>query len=54
MGLGEIFLCNLATSKSKAIIVADNVVVGHLSFGIQNDSMKEFFLSHIDDFDVGR
>ena len=52
MGCDEVFLCNLATSKSKAIVVSERQVVGHLSFGKQNKPMEEFFKTHEDFFDV--
>ena len=41
-----------ATSKSKAIIVSEKQVVGHLSFGSQNKPMEEFFISHKETFDI--
>lgn len=46
MGLDEEFLCNLATSRSKAILVSEKQVCGHLSFGSQNKAMKEYFLKN--------
>ena len=52
MGLDEVFLCNLATSKSKAIVVSERQVVGHLSFGKQNKPMEEYFKTHKDIFDI--
>jgi hypothetical protein len=33
MGQDEVELCNLAMSKSKSIIISENTLVGHLSFG---------------------
>ena len=52
MGLDEEFLCNLATSQSKAIIVSENQVVGHLGFGKQNKDMKEYFLKNKEIFEI--
>ena len=52
MGLDEEFLCNRATSFSKAIIVSDSQVVGHLSFGTQNKGMEEYFKSHTETFEI--
>lgn len=52
MGLDEEFLCNLATSQSKAIIVSENQVVGHLGFGKQNKDMKEYFLENKEIFEI--
>ena len=52
MGIDEIFLCNLATSKSKVIVVSENQVVGHLSFGTQNQPMKEYFIKNKNLFEI--
>lgn len=52
MGVDEVFLCNLATSKSKAIVVSEKQVVGHLSFGKQNKPMEEYCISHKEVFDI--
>ena len=52
-GLGddELQLCNITMELSRAIIVAENSVVGHLSFGRQNKAMKEYFFNHPEKFD---
>lgn len=52
MGLDEVFLCNLATTESKVMIISENQVVGHLSFGKQNEPMKEYFLNNKDIFEI--
>lgn len=52
MGLDEGYICNLATTNSKVIVVSEKQVCGHLSFGKQNSIMKEYFLSHKDRFDI--
>lgn len=52
MGIDEEFLCNLATSQSKAIIVTENQVVGHLSFGKQNKTMEEYYQNNKGFFDI--
>lgn len=52
MGLDEVFLCNLATTESKVMIISESQVVGHLSFGKQNTYMKEYFLNNKDFFDI--
>ena len=52
MGLDEVFLCNLATSYSNAIIIAENQVVGHLSFGKQNRAMEVYFKSNKEIFEI--
>ncbi|MDD6969557.1 MAG: hypothetical protein SPH83_04885 [Treponema sp.] len=54
MGLDEVFLCNLATSNSLAIVVSENQVAGHLSFGTQNESMKNYFLENKENFEIKR
>ena len=51
MGLDEEFLCNLATTYSKVIVVSERQVVGHLSFGNQNSDMKKYFFENNDLFD---
>lgn len=53
MGADEVFLCNLASTDSKAMIIAQNQVAGHLSFGKQNEAMKEYFLNNTALFDIG-
>lgn len=52
MGLDEVFLCNLATTNSKVIAVSERQCVGHLSFGKQNESMKDYFLKNKNLFDI--
>ena len=47
LGLDELQLCEYCISFSKAIIVSENTVVGHLSFGRQNAEMKDYYLSNI-------
>jgi hypothetical protein len=43
MGQDEVDICSLAMKDSNAIIVSKNTAVGHLSFGKQNQPMREFF-----------
>lgn len=50
MGTDEIQICSRAMSESEAVIVAENAVAGHLSFGLQNEAMKEYYLSHREKF----
>lgn len=52
MGEDEVQICSCAMRQSKAIIVAENTVVGHLSFGKQNEPMKKYFLEHREVFAV--
>ena len=50
MGVDEEQLCSFCMTNSLAIIVSENTVVGHLSFGQQNDSMKEYYTAHRERF----
>lgn len=50
MGLDEEQICCFCMSNSRAIIVSNNSVVGHLSFGTQNEEMKKYFLENQDKF----
>ena len=52
MGLDEIFLCNLATTNSTAIIVSECQVVGHLGFSKQNKSMEKYFKDNHEIFEI--
>ncbi|MGP1586948.1 MAG: hypothetical protein ACTTHG_01245 [Treponemataceae bacterium] len=52
MGTDEIFLCNLATTQSKAMIISETCVVGHLSFGKQNEEMRNYYLQNGTIFDI--
>jgi hypothetical protein len=46
LGLDEEDLCNHCMDKSRAIIVSENTVVGHLGFQPQGATMQQFFLGH--------
>lgn len=50
LGYDETQLCSLAMSTSEAVIVAENTVVGHLSFSFQNAAMKEYYLQNREKF----
>jgi hypothetical protein len=52
MGVDEQQICNYCMDSSHAIIVSLNTVVGHLSFGVQNENMKNYYLNHKDVFDI--
>lgn len=52
MGEDEVYICNLATNNSKAIVISENQVVGHLSFGKQNVIMQEYFLKNKEKFEI--
>ena len=50
MAVDETQICEYCMSKSKAIVIAENTCVGHLSFGLQNNVMEEFFKENQDRF----
>lgn len=50
LGKDEEQLCNYCNITSQPIMVSENVVVGHLSFGPQNNAMFEFYNEHKDKF----
>lgn len=43
LGIDEIQLCDFCMKHSHAIIIAENTVVGHFSFGPQTEKMKMFY-----------
>ena len=43
MGSDEEEVCSNCIINSQPIIVADNVVVGHFSFGRQTEIMKDYY-----------
>lgn len=51
-GKDEIELCTYCMINSKAIIVAENVAVGHFSFGQQTEGMKELYADHPELFQI--
>jgi hypothetical protein len=46
LGLDEENLCHHCMDKSRAIIISENTVVGHLGFQPQGAAMRQFFLQH--------
>lgn len=52
MGRDEIQLCEYVMADSRAIIVSENTVVGHFSFGKQTNAMKEYYEKNRDIFKV--
>ena len=43
LGNDEVNICTYCLISSHPILVSENVVVGHFSFGPQNDAMKEYY-----------
>ena len=52
MAQDEIELCTYCCLKSRPIMVTENVVVGHFSFGPQTKDMKNYFFSNRDKFKI--
>lgn len=52
MGRDEIQLCNYLLSDSRAIVVAENTIAGHFSFGKQTQAMKEYYSNNRQIFKV--
>lgn len=50
IGADEVQICNFCVSQSLGMIISENAVVGHLSFGQQNAAMKEYYLTHMEKF----
>lgn len=50
LGKDEIKLCEYCMINSLPIMVSENIVVGHFSFGIQLEGMKEYYLQHPEKF----
>lgn len=46
MGKDEADLCSFCLINSRPLMVSENVVAGHLSFGTQNAVMKQYFHEH--------
>lgn len=43
LGVDEADMCNFCCFSSRPLMVSENIVVGHLSFGPQNSEMKKYF-----------
>lgn len=50
MGADEVQLCEFCHIMSRPIMVSENIVVGHFSFGPQTEEMKEFYRHHPERF----
>jgi hypothetical protein len=50
LGGDEVYLCEFCCNYSRPLMVSENVVVGHLAFGPQNEEMKEYFMAHTEKF----
>lgn len=52
MGLDEIELDSYCFLNSRPLMVSENIVAGHLSFGKQNAVMKEYYMNNKEKFDI--
>lgn len=52
MGLDEVQFCRHCMLESRAIVVSENTVVGHFSYGPQTEAMKEYYNSNRQIFKV--
>lgn len=52
MGADEAQICAYCLLESKPIMVSENIVVGHFSFGPQTKEMKQFYESNRDIFQI--
>lgn len=50
MGVDEEHLCQFCMMQARAMVIAENAVAGHLSYGPQTDGMKEYYNSHKEKF----
>ena len=52
IGVDEEQICQYCSVNSRPLMVSENIVVGHLSFGRQNGAMKKYFLSNPEVFAI--
>lgn len=52
MGRDEVQICDFVMADSRAIIVSENTLVGHFSFGKQTEEMKKYYEKNRDIFKV--
>ncbi len=54
LGDDEVQLCCYCCMASKPVMISENIVVGHLSFGKQNVAMKEYYLENQTLFEISK
>ena len=52
MGVDEAQLCTYCCLSSRALMVSDNIIAGHFSFGPQTADMKSYYEEHKDIFAI--
>lgn len=50
IGADEEYLCQFCMMQGKAIVIAENAVAGHLSYGPQNEKMERYYFTHKEKF----
>ena len=53
LGMDETEICAYTITESRPIIVSENVLVGHFSYGPQTNAMKDYYEQNIDVFKYG-
>ncbi len=46
MGTDEEHICQCCMMQGRAMVIAENAVAGHLSYGLQTEKMKEYYNTH--------
>lgn len=46
MGTDEEHICQFCMMQGRAMVIAENAVAGHLSYGLQTEKMKEYYNTH--------
>ncbi len=52
LGIDEEALCKFCMMESRAMVVAENAVVGHLAYNPQNKEMEQYYYSHKEKFQL--
>lgn len=50
MGVDEEWICQFCMMQGRAMVIAENTVVGHLSYGDQNVEMEQYYYEHREQF----
>lgn len=50
IGLDEEWICQFCMMQGRAIVIAENAIAGHLSYGDQNETMKAYYDEHKEKF----
>lgn len=50
MGADEEWICQFCMMQARAMVIAENTVVGHLSYGDQNAEMEQYYYEHREQF----